>query len=47
MKGAGSVRWSSPEILLPGGSKSYQSDIYAFGMTIAEVISVSLSRYVL
>lgn len=35
-KGMGTVPWQSPE-LLEGGSKSYKSDIYAFGMTIYEV----------
>ncbi|KIO16038.1 hypothetical protein M407DRAFT_86470 [Tulasnella calospora MUT 4182] len=36
MKGAGSVRWMSPELWdnLP---RSFESDVYAFGMTIAEV----------
>lgn len=35
-KGKGSVPWQSPEIL-NGQSKSYESDMYAFGMTIYEV----------
>lgn len=39
-KGKGSVPWQSPEIL-NGHSKSYESDIYAFGMTIYEVCSFS------
>ncbi|KAG8842397.1 hypothetical protein FRB96_005511 [Tulasnella sp. 330] len=38
MKGAGSIRWTSPE-LLNGGPRSYQSDIFALGMTIAEIIT--------
>lgn len=36
MKGAGSVRWMAPE-LWENASKSPETDIYAFGMTIAEV----------
>lgn len=36
LKGAGNPRWQSPE-LMDGKSRSYQSDVYAFGMTIAEV----------
>lgn len=36
MKGTGTVRWSSPEVLC-GQQKSHASDVYAFGMTIAEV----------
>ncbi|KAG9030078.1 hypothetical protein FS837_003376 [Tulasnella sp. UAMH 9824] len=35
-KGAGSSSWMSPEVLL-GGHKTFQSDAYSFGMTIAEV----------
>lgn len=38
MKGTGTVRWSSPEVLC-GQQKSYASDVYAFGMTIAEILS--------
>lgn len=36
MKGAGSMRWMSPD-LWDNASRSFQSDVYAFGMTIAEV----------
>lgn len=36
LKGAGSDRWMSPE-LWRGGCKSFESDVYAFGMTIVEV----------
>lgn len=43
LRGAGSVRWQSPELLFHK-PKSYASDVYAFGMTIAEVRSVSLSK---
>ncbi|KAG8938620.1 hypothetical protein FRC04_008142 [Tulasnella sp. 424] len=38
MKGAGTLRWQSPE-LWDGGSKSFKSDVYAFGMTVAEVLT--------
>lgn len=37
LKGVGTTRWQSPE-LLKGGSKTTQSDVYAFSMTIVEVI---------
>ncbi|KIO31724.1 hypothetical protein M407DRAFT_217753, partial [Tulasnella calospora MUT 4182] len=37
MKGAGTLRWQSPE-LWEDKPRSFQSDIYAFGMTIAEVL---------
>lgn len=47
LRGKGSVPWQSPE-LLNGESKSYESDMYAFGMTIYEVQVGSLARlYVL
>ncbi|KAG8901301.1 hypothetical protein FRC01_009886 [Tulasnella sp. 417] len=35
VKGAGSVRWMSPE-LWDNRPRSFESDVYAFGMTIAE-----------
>lgn len=35
-KGAGSIPFQSPEVL-KGASKSYESDVYAFGMTIYQV----------
>ena len=35
LKGFGTVRWQSPE-LINGASKTFQSDVYAFGITIAE-----------
>ncbi|KAG8895413.1 hypothetical protein FRB99_000602 [Tulasnella sp. 403] len=38
LKGAGTVRWQSPE-LWEEASKSYASDVYAFGMTIYEVLT--------
>lgn len=39
MKGAGSVPWQSPE-LLNNAPKSFESDIYAFGIVIAEVCGI-------
>ncbi|KAG8887436.1 hypothetical protein FRB99_004263, partial [Tulasnella sp. 403] len=41
LKGAGSTPWQSPEIL-KNEPKSYASDIYAFGMTIYEVLTGNL-----
>ncbi|KAG9038240.1 hypothetical protein FRB95_002201 [Tulasnella sp. JGI-2019a] len=38
MKGAGNLRWMSPE-LANGGSRTTESDMYSFGMTIVEVIT--------
>ncbi|KIO18682.1 hypothetical protein M407DRAFT_83657 [Tulasnella calospora MUT 4182] len=38
MKGAGSIRWMSPD-LWDNAPRSFQSDVYAFGMTIVEVLS--------
>ncbi|KAG8885628.1 hypothetical protein FRB99_004454, partial [Tulasnella sp. 403] len=35
LKTAGTMRWQGPE-LWTGGSKSFQSDVYAFGITISE-----------
>lgn len=39
LKGAGSVPWQSPEVLRDEASKSFQTDVYAFGITIYEVLS--------
>lgn len=39
-KGGGSALWQSPELLM-GQSRCFASDTYAFGITIAEVISLS------
>lgn len=36
LHGAGSTRWMAPEIF-DGESKTSQSDVYAYGITIAEV----------
>ncbi|KAG9033884.1 hypothetical protein FRB95_014087 [Tulasnella sp. JGI-2019a] len=41
MQGAGSWRWMSPEVM-DGGPKTFESDIYAFGMTIVEVLTGSV-----
>ncbi|KAG8860163.1 hypothetical protein FRB96_004188 [Tulasnella sp. 330] len=38
MKGAGSTRWMSPE-LLNNSPRSRESDIYALGMTITEILT--------
>ncbi|KAG8896676.1 hypothetical protein FRB99_008763 [Tulasnella sp. 403] len=38
LKGAGTVRWQSPE-LWSNEPKSFKSDVYAFGMTICEILS--------
>ena len=34
--GKGTPRWQSPEIMM-GGPRSFQGDVYAFGITIYEV----------
>ena len=36
VKGAGTLRWQAPE-LWENQPKSFESDVYAYGMTIAEV----------
>jgi serine/threonine protein kinase len=41
--GRGSTRWMAPELFQTGIKKSRASDIYAFGMTIIEVIGLKLS----
>ncbi|KAG8870749.1 hypothetical protein FRB97_009418 [Tulasnella sp. 331] len=38
LQGAGSYRWMSPELMCEG-SKTKESDVYAFGMTIVEVLT--------
>ncbi|KAG9044855.1 hypothetical protein FS837_007412 [Tulasnella sp. UAMH 9824] len=38
MRGAGTLRWQSPE-LWEDTPKSFESDVYAFGMTIVEVLT--------
>ncbi|KIO28309.1 hypothetical protein M407DRAFT_71942, partial [Tulasnella calospora MUT 4182] len=39
LRGAGSVPWQSPELLRDGSRRTFQSDVYAFGITIYEVLS--------
>ncbi|KAG8943988.1 hypothetical protein FRC04_002377 [Tulasnella sp. 424] len=39
LRGAGSIPWQSPEILRDASKRTFQSDVYAFGITIAEVLS--------
>ncbi|KIO20360.1 hypothetical protein M407DRAFT_29992 [Tulasnella calospora MUT 4182] len=40
-KGAGTIRWQSPELLFDE-PKSFKSDVYAFGITTYEVLSGNL-----
>ncbi|KAG9034898.1 hypothetical protein FRB95_012455 [Tulasnella sp. JGI-2019a] len=44
LKGAGSHRWMAPELFTEdeNSSKTIESDVYAFGMTIAEILSAEL-----
>ncbi|KAG8868729.1 hypothetical protein FRB97_001959, partial [Tulasnella sp. 331] len=42
LKGGGSWRWKSPEMMEDGSVKTTASDVYAFGITIAEVLSAEL-----
>lgn len=37
-QGAGTPRWQSPELFY-GGPRTFKSDVYAFGMTVYEIIS--------
>ncbi|KAG8989262.1 hypothetical protein FRB95_003802 [Tulasnella sp. JGI-2019a] len=41
MKGAGSCRWTSPEVMCEG-PKTTASDVYAFGLTIVEILTGSV-----
>ncbi|KAG9017647.1 hypothetical protein FRB90_000384 [Tulasnella sp. 427] len=41
LQGAGTPRWQSPELMY-GEPRSFQSDVYAFGMTVYEIISGKL-----
>ncbi|KAG8913526.1 hypothetical protein FRC00_002217 [Tulasnella sp. 408] len=41
LKGAGSLRWQSPEVLRGDAHRTFSSDVYSFGMTIYEVESLS------
>ncbi|KAG8994294.1 hypothetical protein FRB94_009975 [Tulasnella sp. JGI-2019a] len=47
LKGVGTYRWMSPELLKGGesGVKTTASDVYAFGIVIAEVLSFRLRLY--
>ncbi|KIO25630.1 hypothetical protein M407DRAFT_75444, partial [Tulasnella calospora MUT 4182] len=38
-KGTGSIRWQSPELWDECSTKTFASDVYAFSMTIAEVLT--------
>ncbi|KAG8925566.1 hypothetical protein FRC00_003858, partial [Tulasnella sp. 408] len=40
-QGAGTPRWQSPELFY-GGPRTFKSDVYAFGMTVYEIISGKL-----
>ncbi|KAG9006799.1 hypothetical protein FRB94_000395 [Tulasnella sp. JGI-2019a] len=44
LKGVGSYKWMSPELFTndENSSKTIESDVYAFGMTIAEIISAEV-----
>lgn len=42
LKGAGSLRWQSPEVLRGEAHRTFSSDVYSFGMTIYEVKSLNL-----
>ena len=37
LRGAGTVRWQSPELWTENARKSFQSDVWAFGITTYEV----------
>ncbi|KAG9041430.1 hypothetical protein FS837_012277 [Tulasnella sp. UAMH 9824] len=37
-QGAGTPRWQSPELFY-GGPRTFKSDVYAFGMTVYEIVS--------
>lgn len=39
LKGAGSLRWQSPEVLRGEAHRTFSSDVYSFGMTIYETLS--------
>ncbi|KIO28629.1 hypothetical protein M407DRAFT_71588, partial [Tulasnella calospora MUT 4182] len=39
LRGVGSIPWQSPELLRDASRRTFQSDIYAFGITISEVLS--------
>ncbi|KIO20538.1 hypothetical protein M407DRAFT_49006, partial [Tulasnella calospora MUT 4182] len=37
LKGVGSLPWQSPELLQDASRRTFQSDVYAFGITVYEV----------
>ncbi|KAG8968346.1 hypothetical protein FRC05_001570 [Tulasnella sp. 425] len=39
LRGVGSIPWQSPELLRDASKRTFQSDVYAFGITISEVLS--------
>ncbi|KAG8931371.1 hypothetical protein FRC01_001429, partial [Tulasnella sp. 417] len=39
LRGVGSIPWQSPELLRDASRRTFQSDVYAFGITIYEVLS--------
>ncbi|CAE6469224.1 unnamed protein product [Rhizoctonia solani] len=40
-----SIRWAAPEMFLEDGSSSFETDVYAFGMTILVSILLIISKY--
>ncbi|KAG8968348.1 hypothetical protein FRC05_001572 [Tulasnella sp. 425] len=39
LRGTGSIPWQSPELLRDASRRTFQSDVYAFGITVSEVLS--------
>ncbi|KIO20541.1 hypothetical protein M407DRAFT_81433, partial [Tulasnella calospora MUT 4182] len=39
LRGVGSIPWQSPELLQDACRRTFQSDVYAFGITVYEVLS--------
>ncbi|KIO28626.1 hypothetical protein M407DRAFT_71596, partial [Tulasnella calospora MUT 4182] len=39
LRGVGSIPWQSPELLRDASRRTFSSDVYAFGITIYEVLS--------
>ncbi|KAG9044109.1 hypothetical protein FS837_008772 [Tulasnella sp. UAMH 9824] len=39
LRGVGSIPWQSPELLRDASRRTFQGDVYAFGITIYEVLS--------
>ncbi|KIO28627.1 hypothetical protein M407DRAFT_71576, partial [Tulasnella calospora MUT 4182] len=42
IRGAGTLLWQSPELLMDSSRRTFQSDVYAFGMTIYEILAGKL-----